>query len=97
MTFVMIIYLIPLYIFIRPIVPAMISDLTSTTERSRGMGLVSISNTLSVLIGVLIGGYIADTYEVGMNIWTIIPASFGWIGFILALIFVKETLKLKNE
>lgn len=90
--FVMMMYLVPLYVFIRPVIPAMMSDITSVDERSRGMSLVTITTTISNLIGVILGGYIADRYEIGMNFWTWFPAILGWLATLSAYFLLDETM-----
>lgn len=86
-----IIFSLPIYAFLRPILPAMISDLTSEAERSRGMALISITSTASMTIGAILLGYIVDITG-NIDLWTIVPAIFGWIAVVIGYFFVKETL-----
>ncbi len=85
-----IIWSLPVYAFLRPILPAMISDLTSEAERSRGMALVSIASTASMTIGAIILGYIVDITS-NIDYWITVPAILGWFAVIIGVFFVKET------
>ncbi|MCY3414942.1 MAG: MFS transporter [Candidatus Heimdallarchaeota archaeon] len=95
--FVLFLWLIPLYIFIRPIVPAMVSDVTNAAERSRGMSLVTISSVIAQLGGLIIGAYIADNYSIGMDSWSIIPAIFSWLGLVFLYFKVPESLPIHSN
>lgn len=81
---------VPIYILLRPTAPAMISDLTSEVERSRGMSLVTISSTVSMTLGAIFGGYLVDVTG-NMDLWTYIPAVVGWIAVFIGFKYVKET------
>ncbi len=87
----------PIYALLRPTAPAMMADLTSEKERSRGMGIITIASTLSMALGAIFGGFMADNTNLGMNVWTIFPAIFSWISVIIGFILVRETLPLKNK
>lgn len=91
-TVVFLLWCIPLYAFLRPTLPAMISDLTNEVERSRGLSLMTVASTLSMTIGAIVGGYLADQSKLGMDVWTIIPAVIGWISLIFGYYFVNETI-----
>ncbi|MHA2252704.1 MAG: MFS transporter [Candidatus Kariarchaeaceae archaeon] len=91
-TVVFILWCVPLYIFLRPTLSAMTADLTEENERSRGMSLMTVANTLSMTLGAIFGGYLADTLSYEMDIWTYVPAIFGWIGVVFGIVKVKESL-----
>ncbi|MDH5401157.1 MAG: MFS transporter [Candidatus Heimdallarchaeota archaeon] len=91
---VLILWSIPLYAVLRPIIPAMISDVTNENERSRGMSIVQLASSLAMTTGALFGGWMADTSPYGLDIWLYLPAMFGWLCPILGYIMVKETLNM---
>ncbi|MHA2275801.1 MAG: MFS transporter, partial [Candidatus Kariarchaeaceae archaeon] len=88
---------IPIYIFLRPIAPAMISDLTSEQERSRGISLISISSSLAMTLGALMGGYLADQSNIGIEIWVLFPAFLGWFAPLIGFFMVGETLDFHKQ
>jgi MFS family permease len=90
-----IIWSLPVYAFLRPILPAMISDLTIEAERSRGMALISIASTGSMTIGAILLGFIVDITG-NIDLWITVPAIFGWFAVVIGYFFVKETLVNKS-
>ena len=70
------IWSLPIYVLLRPVLPAMISDLTSENERSRGMSLITIFSTLAMSLGAMFFGYIVDVTG-NLDYWTIFPAVLG--------------------
>ena len=85
-----IIWSLPVYAFLRPILPAMISDLTNEAERSRGMALVSIASTASMTVGAILLGLLVDITS-NIELWVIVPAILGWFAVIIGYFFVKES------
>jgi MFS family permease len=84
-------YCIPLYALKVPTANAIMSDLTTESERARGMSLVQFEQIFSLNIGGMLGSLIADYTSKGIKIAPIFPMALGIIAFILAFIFLKET------
>ena len=92
---VFILYCYPLYALRNPTANAIMSDLTSTKERARGMSLLSFQSTIFLYLGSYLGSYIADVTSRGLYVFPIFPIAFGAVAFVLAFFFVRETnLKL---
>ena len=87
---------------------AIVADVTSSENRSKGMAFVGIAFALGFIFGPAIGGLLSmidltqiypDLVAYGINPFSV-PASFaailGLINFLLILSKYKETLKEKN-
>ena len=88
---IFIIYSYPLYAFRNPAANAIMSDLTTEKERSRGMSLLSFEQSIFLNSGSFLGAFIADISSQGIFILPIFPTAFGIITVILAFFFMKET------
>ncbi len=88
---IFILYCYPLYALRNPTANAIMSDLTSTKERARGMSLLSFQNTIFLYLGSYLGSFIADISARGLYIFPIFPIAFGAVAFILVFFFIKET------
>ncbi|HUT79650.1 MAG TPA: MFS transporter [Candidatus Bathyarchaeia archaeon] len=109
---IFIIYLYPLYALKVPTSNAIMSDITATNERARGMSLISIEQIFAGNIGAILGCYIADIFPTDLapkflsdGIFTapFFPMVFGVIASIIAIKVIKETntktiaMKIANE
>jgi predicted MFS family arabinose efflux permease len=94
---VFILWSLPIYIFLRPISLTMVSDLTTEHERSRGISLVTIASSVSIALGALMGGYLADKPTLGLEIWVIVPALLGWLAPLIGFFMVGETLDFHKQ
>ena len=88
---VFILYCYPLYALRNPTANAIMSDLTTTKERARGMSLLSFQNTIFLYLGSYLGSFIADISSRGLYIFPVFPIAFGAVAFILVFFFIKET------
>lgn len=88
---VFILYCYPLYALRNPTANSIMSDLTNTKERARGMSLLSFQNTIFLYLGSYIGAFIADISAQGLYIFPIFPIAFGTIALFLVFFFIKET------
>ena len=88
---VFILYCYPLYALRNPTANAIMSDLTSTKERARGMSLLSFQNTIFLYLGSYLGAYIADISSRGLYVFPVFPIAFGSAAFILVFFFIKES------
>jgi MFS family permease len=88
---VFILYCYPLYALRNPTANAIMSDLTRTKERARGMSLLSFQNTIFLYLGSYLGAFIADISAKGIFIFPVFPIAFGAAAFILVFFFIKET------
>ncbi len=73
---------------------AYIADVTTSAERSKGMGLIGAAFGLGFVFGPLIGGYLASLsyFFAGMG-----AAAFSALAFLFAFIFLKESNTKKNK
>lgn len=88
---VFILYCYPLYALRNPTANAIMSDLTSTKERARGMSLLSFQNTIFLYSGSYLGAFIADISSRGLYVFPIFPIAFGAAALILVFFFIKES------
>ncbi|MBN1328788.1 MAG: MFS transporter [Candidatus Heimdallarchaeota archaeon] len=97
---IFIIYLYPLYALKNPTANAIMSDITATNERARGMSLISIEQIIAGNLGAILGCYIADIFPTDLapkflsdGIFTapFFPMVFGVIASIIAIKVIKET------
>lgn len=82
---------IPLYSFLFVSTTTMISDLTTETQRGRGLGLLNSSTNLGAGMGALLGGYAARFWD-----FQLVFAA-GLVFVVLSLVialFTKETLNM---
>ncbi len=80
---------IPLYSFLFVSATTMVSDLTTETQRGRGLGLLNSSTNLGAGIGGLIGGYAARFWD----FQTVFAAGLVFIVLsLLVALYTKETL-----
>jgi DHA1 family tetracycline resistance protein-like MFS transporter len=73
---------------------AYIADITTKEDRSKGMGLIGAAFALGFVFGPLIGGLLSKfgTAVIGFS-----GAGFSFIAFLITIIFLPESLKVKNE
>ncbi|MHA2255440.1 MAG: MFS transporter [Candidatus Heimdallarchaeaceae archaeon] len=88
---VFILYCYPLYALRNPTANAIMSDLTNTKERARGMSLLSFQNTIFLYLGSYLGAFIADISSQGLYIFPVFPIAFGAVALVLVFFFIKET------
>jgi len=88
---VFILYCYPLYALRNPTANAIMSDLTTTKERARGMSLLSFQNTIFLYFGSYLGSFIADISSRGLYVFPIFPIAFGATALILVFFFIKES------
>jgi MFS family permease len=90
---IFILYSYPLYAMKIPTANAIISDVTKSKERARGMSLLQFENTIFMYLGAFLGAFIADISPYGLLTLPLFPLTFGAIAFVLAFFIVKETNK----
>lgn len=73
---------------------AYIADVTTRTERSKGMGLIGAAFGLGFVFGPLIGGLLS---EYGYAVTGFAAAGFSFTAFVLTFIFLPESLNLKKS
>jgi MFS family permease len=88
---VFILYCYPLYALRNPTANAIMSDLTTTKERARGMSLLSFQNTIFLYSGSYLGAFIADISSRGLYVFPIFPIAFGATALVLVFFFIKES------
>ncbi|MCB0734160.1 MAG: MFS transporter [Bacteroidetes bacterium] len=74
---------------------AYIGDVTSPADRAKRMGLIGAAFGLGFIAGPPLGGFVKAEY--GLEVMGYLAASFSGINFILAYIFLPESLKDKNR
>jgi len=78
---------------------AVISDVTSPEERTRGIGLISAAFALGFVFGPAIGGVLSENFGYGFPVY--ISAILSFIATLLCIFVFKETLpkdiQLKNR
>lgn len=72
---------------------AYISDITSPENRSKNFGLIGAAFGLGFIFGPPIGGFLKDNY--GIEYVGYVSAALAALNFVLALIFLPESLKEK--
>ncbi len=90
---IFIFYSYPLYAMKIPTANAIMSDVTTSKERARGMSLLQFENTIFMYLGAFLGAFIADVSPDGLLTLPLFPLTFGAIAFVLAIFFIKETNK----
>ncbi|MBY9000852.1 MAG: MFS transporter [Candidatus Heimdallarchaeota archaeon] len=90
---IFIIYSYPLYALKNPTANAIMSDVTKSKERARGMSLLQFENTIFIYLGAFLGAFIADISPDGLLTLPLFPLSFGIIASVLAIFIIKETNK----
>lgn len=74
---------------------AYVTDLTTKKERTFYIGLVSASAGLGIVIGPGLGGILVGSFGWKVTCWT--GASLSLINFVLAMMFIKESLGMQLE
>ncbi|MHA1346129.1 MAG: MFS transporter [Candidatus Heimdallarchaeaceae archaeon] len=90
---IFILYSYPLYATKIPTANAIISDVTNSKERARGMSLLQFENIIFLYLGAFLGAFIADVSPNGLLTLPLFPLTFGAIAFILTIFIIKETNK----
>jgi MFS family permease len=72
---------------------AYIADVTTRQERSKGMGMIGVAFGLGFVFGPVIGGILS---KFGYMFAGLGSASFSFIAFLFAFIFLKESLQEKK-
>ena len=90
---IFIFYSYPLYALKIPAANAIMSDVTKSKERARGMSLLQFENTIFLYLGAFLGAFIADISPKGLLTLPLFPLTFGAIAFVLAIFIIKETNK----
>jgi MFS family permease len=101
--FVILVWMVPSWSFMSISATAMISDLTSTKERGRGIGAFNSALNLGQFIGAVISGLVAGWFSGLLPSWLNVHTFKGvWLFAVLLLILpfllafgVPETLKTK--
>lgn len=75
---------------IMPSVTAFVADVTTIEERPKSMGLVSAAISGGFIIGPGLGGFVANF---GMRIPFFLASFLGFLGFVLAMLILKEPEK----
>lgn len=73
---------------------AYIADITDTTDRAKGMGLVGAAFGLGFVFGPILGGLIS---EFGYQYVGYVSAGFSFIALIFAFLFLPESIKEKKS
>src|SRR5436189_2160483 len=74
---------------------AYISDITTTKDRSKGMGLIGAAFGLGFVFGPFIGGVLANRFDYGVPAY--LAAGLSFVSLIFGLGFLKESLKKENR
>lgn len=78
---------------------AIISDITTPEERTKGMGLISAAFALGFVFGPAVGGILSEKY--GYSFPVFISAGLSSIAFLMSIFYLKETLpyeiRMKNR
>lgn len=78
---------------------AAISDITSPSERTKGIGLISAAFSLGFVFGPAIGGVLSEHFGYGFPVY--VSACFSLIAALLSIFIFKETLpkeiQIKNR
>jgi len=76
------------------VVGAYVTDITTTTQRAKGMGRVGAAHGLGFIVGPAIGGLFAgfDPANLNLQLPFVIAAILSGIAFTLALFSVRETV-----
>jgi len=90
---IFIFYSYPLYALKIPTANAIMSDVTKSKERARGMSLLQFENIIFIYLGAFLGAFIADISPQGLLTLPLFPLIFGAIAFVLAIFIIKETNK----
>lgn len=73
---------------------AYIADITTEKDRSKGMGMIGAAFGLGFVFGPLLGGILS---EYGYEVVGYVAAAFSLSAFLFAVLFLKESLKIKNN
>ncbi len=85
-----IIWCFPFYLWTWTSGIAILADISQSIDRSKAVGLFFASTSLGQAVGSVIGGLISDIF--GLRFLTILPLPIGIVAFVIAFIFLKESL-----